>query len=64
MTPLDGQERDYEVEMTIHETGIAVVSAKSVKDALEGLRSGRLSWTDFNQTENPIVGYKAVRLPR
>ncbi len=52
----------YLVKMTIHETGEAFVEADSVSDALSGLRTGRLTWDEFVQTENPRVGFRKAKL--
>ena len=53
---------EYTVEITIHETGHIRVEAENVKDALEGVRSGRIGWPVFDQTEAPRVGVRRAWL--
>ena len=41
---------EYEVEITIHETGVVTVEAESARAAMDGIRAGTLSWDQFDQT--------------
>lgn len=51
----------YKATVTIHDTGTVIVEANSVKDAEDGLRSGRIKWDEWNQSITPKIGIVSVR---
>ncbi len=51
--------REYDVEITIHETGTVVVEAASAKEAMEYIRNGG-GWDEFYSNGNPRVGVRSA----
>lgn len=54
--------REYEVEITIHETGTVIVEAESCKDAMAKIRDGGNWDSDFDSSGLPRVGVISARV--
>lgn len=53
---------EYELTITIHETGVILVEAPTLKAAMQGVREGTIGWDQFDQSELPRIGICYGRL--